>query len=94
MQNKKEVAIRISEIMFAPKNITISAGTKVTWINDGNVEHYVNTDSHPAHTYYPEQNSRSLPKRASYSTTFSKPGSYPYHCSAHVDTMIGNIVII
>lgn len=94
MQGKSEVTIRMSEIMFAPKNIVISPGTKVTWINDEDTEHYVNTDSHPAHTYYPEQNSRSLAKGASYSTMFDKPGAYPYHCSAHADTMIGNIIVI
>lgn len=93
MQNKAEVTIRMSEIMFAPKNIIISPGTKVTWVNDEAVEHYVNTDSHPAHTYYPMQNSRSLTKGASYSVTFDKPGAYPYHCSAHANTMIGNIIV-
>lgn len=94
MQNKKEVAIRMSEIMFAPKNIVISPGTHVTWVNDEELEHYVNTDSHPAHTYYPAQNSRSLAKGARHSLTFDKPGAYPYHCSAHADNMVGNIVVL
>jgi plastocyanin len=94
MQNKKEVTIHMSEIMFAPKNILISPGTKVTWVNDEEVEHYVNTDSHPAHTYYPIQNSRSLVKGAGYSATFDKPGAYPYHCSSHANTMIGNIIVL
>jgi plastocyanin len=94
MQNKTEVTIRMSDIMFAPKNIIISPGTKVTWINDEEVEHYVNTDSHPAHTYYPDQNSRSLAKGESYSVTFDKPGAYPYHCSAHAQSMIGNIIVL
>lgn len=94
MQGKSEVTIRMSEIMFAPKNISISPGTKVTWVNDEDVEHYVNTDSHPAHTYYPMQNSRSLAKGATYSVTFDKPGAYPYHCSAHADNMVGNIIVM
>lgn len=93
MQGKSEVTIRMSEIMFTPKNIVISKGTKVTWINDEDAEHYVNTDSHPAHTYYPEQNSRSLAKGATYSVIFEKPGAYPYHCSAHAESMVGNIVV-
>jgi plastocyanin len=93
MQNLKEVTIRMSEIMFAPKNIIISLGTKVTWVNDEDVEHYVNTDSHPAHTYYPIQNSRSLAKGATYSVIFDKLGAYPYHCSAHADRMTGNIIV-
>lgn len=94
MQGKAEVTIHMSEIMFAPKNIMISKGTKVTWINDEDVEHYVNTDSHPAHTYYPPQNSRSMAKGASYSVTFDQSGAYPYHCSAHAHNMTGNIVVV
>jgi plastocyanin/methionine-rich copper-binding protein CopC len=93
LKNKPEVTIRLSEIMFSPKNIIISPGTKVTWINDEDVEHYINTDSHPAHTYFLSQNSRSLAKGASYSVTFEKPGTYPYHCSAHAATMVGNILV-
>lgn len=93
LRGKKEVAIHMSEIMFAPKNIVIDAGTKITWVNDDSEEHFVNTDSHPAHTYYMAQNSRALAKGGTYSATFEKPGSYPYHCSAHAETMIGEIVV-
>lgn len=93
-RGQKEVTVRMSEIKFKPLNIMISPGTKVTWVNDDNVEHYVNTDSHPAHTYYPDQNSRSLKKGETHSVVFSKSGLYPYHCSAHADSMTGGIVVI
>ena len=85
--------VRLSNLRFNPKNIRIKKGTTVTWINDENVEHYINTDSHPAHTYYPAQNSRLLKQGDTYSVTFNTPGAYPYHCSAHVDTMMGMIVV-
>lgn len=90
--NQNTVEIKMSEIMFKPQNIRVSQGTKITWVNDDSVEHYVNTDSHPAHTYYKEQNSKSLKKGESYSLTFDKTGIYPYHCSAHADKMTGNIL--
>jgi len=90
--NQKEVEIKMSEIMFNPQNIKVSQGTKVNWINDEVVEHYVNTDSHPAHTYYPAQNSQSLAQKESYSVTFDTPGIYPYHCSAHPE-MTANILV-
>lgn len=89
----KEVAIKMSEIMFAPQNIKIAKGTKVTWINDDSVEHYVNTESHPAHTYYPSQNSKALRNGDSYSLVFNTAGFYPYHCSAHAETMTGAILV-
>lgn len=91
--NQKEVTIKLSEISFKPKEVLIAKGTKVTWINDEDVEHYVNTDSHPAHTYYPEQNSKSLKKGDSYSLSFDQLGVYPYHCSAHADSMKGSIIV-
>jgi plastocyanin len=94
LTDKKEVMVRMSEIMFKPRNIKISPGTKVTWINDDAVEHYVNTDSHPAHTYYPNQNSRALKSGDGYSVTFNGPGIYPYHCSAHADVMMANILVV
>jgi len=93
MTGKTEALVRMSNIMFKPKDIKISKGTKVTWINDEEVEHYVNTDSHPAHTYHPLQNSGALKLGDSYSVTFDTPGIYPYHCSAHAQTMTGNIIV-
>ena len=90
---KKEVEIRMSEIMFNPQNIKISEGTKITWINDDSVAHYVNTDPHPGHSYYPLQNSKALGKGERYSVSFGTPGIYPYHCSVHADQMVGNILV-
>lgn len=93
MLGKSEVAVRLSEIAFRMQNIRISAGTKVTWINDDEVEHYVNSDSHPAHTYFLLQNSQALSKGDSFSVTFDKEGIYPYHCSAHASSMTGAILV-
>jgi len=94
MTSVQEVEIKMSDIMFKPKNIKISRGTRVTWVNDESIAHYVNTDSHPAHTYHKQQNSSALNLGDKYSTVFSSPGIYPYHCSAHADVMTGNIIVI
>jgi plastocyanin len=91
---QSEVVVKMSGLMFQPSNIKVTAGTKVTWVNDEDVVHYVNTDSHPAHTFFPEQNSSALDKGESYSVTFAKAGAYPYHCSAHANSMIGNVLVI
>lgn len=90
---KKEVTIRLTQSKFDPDYLKISKGTKITWVNDDNVEHYVNTDSHPAHTYYPVQNSKVLKKGESFSLTFDQAGVYPYHCSAHAASMIGSLLV-
>lgn len=91
--NKKEVAIKLSQIRFSPQNVKVSKGAKVIWINDEDVEHYVNTDSHPAHTYYQQQNSKVLKKGEQYSVVFDIAGIYPYHCSAHAGSMVGTLLV-
>lgn len=93
LTGQKEVTVTLSEISFKPQNIRVGKGTKVTWINQDNVDHYINTDSHPAHTYFPEQNSRALSNGDTYSVKFNTAGIYPYHCSAHAETMAGSILV-
>lgn len=88
-----EEIVNITQLGFSPQKIRVSAGTKVTWVNNDDTVHYINTDSHPAHTYFPKQNSQALAKGDSYSVTFEKPGIYPYHCSAHATTMTGEILV-
>lgn len=87
------VTVRLKNIAFAPTDIRITRGATVTWVNDDNVEHYVNTDSHPGHTYELGQNSSALKTGQSFSYTFAKPGVYPYHCSAHAGTMAGTVIV-
>lgn len=91
--DSKEVVIDMNHIAFDPKNVKISKGTKVIWKNNDEVGHYINTDSHPAHTYFPDQNSKLLNKREEFEVVFDKPGVYPYHCSAHAATMTGAILV-
>ena len=93
MTDKKEVVIDLKDFAFNPKSVKISKGTKVTWVNQDSVEHTVNTDSHPAHTYYLSQNSRTLKKGDKYSVTFEEAGIYPYHCTPHADSMKGEILV-
>lgn len=93
MTNKKEVTIDLKDIAFNPKNIKVSKGTKITWVNQDSVEHTVNTDSHPAHTYYLSQNSRILKKGDTYSATFTEVGIYPYHCTPHAASMKGAVLV-
>jgi plastocyanin len=93
LTGENEVTINIMDFSFQPQNIRIDKGTTVTWTNKDTTEHFVNTDSHPAHTYYPDQNSRGLKQGDTYTTVFNEPGVYPYHCSAHASTMKANILV-
>ena len=93
MRNKAEVLIDMKDFRFVAEKIRVSRGTKITWTNSDEAAHYVNTDSHPAHTYYPPQNSPLLKKGDSYSLVFTEPGVYPYHCSAHARVMTGMLIV-
>ncbi len=92
-RDKAEIKVDLKDILFAPKNIRISSGTKVVWTNSDAIEHFVNTESHPYHTYFEQQNSRGLAMGQKFETVFDEPGAYPYHCSAHADVMTGMIVV-
>jgi plastocyanin/methionine-rich copper-binding protein CopC len=93
LRNREEVIISLKDITFMPMALRVSRGTRVRWINDDVVEHYVNTDTHPAHTYYPLQNSKILKIGEEFELIFDKKGLYPYHCSAHADIMVGAISV-
>jgi plastocyanin len=93
LRGRSEVTIDLKDIAFTPQEILVSPKTTITWTNSDSVEHYVNTETHPYHTYFLEQNSRALSKGETFSTTFSEVGAYPYHCSAHAHIMRGTIVV-
>ena len=94
LRGKKELTIKMKEVKFDQNKIIISPGTEVTWVNEDNFGHFVNTETHPEHTYYPEQNSRELTKGKTYSVTFQTPGQYNYHCSAHVpEGMVASLIV-
>jgi plastocyanin len=92
LRGRSEVAIVMKDIAFMPERIRINRGTQVIWTNEDSVIHYVNTDSHPAHTYYPKMNARALNEGDTFSLTFDMAGIYPYHCSAHTN-MKGSIIV-
>jgi len=93
LRGQKTVTIEMKDIAFEPENIIIDKGTTVNWVNKEGVQHYVNTDSHPAHTHQLGFNSKALDNGDSYGFTFTKAGAFPYHCSAHAAQMTGNILV-
>ncbi len=83
-----ENSVVIKNFAFSPSAITIKAGTSVTWINQDGTDHTVESDPGSAVTFA----SRNLPDGGSFSFSFSKPGTYTYHCSIH-PSMTGTITV-
>jgi plastocyanin len=94
LTGRDSVTVRMLHLEFEPKDIIVSPGTTITWINEEDAGHFVNTETHPEHTYYPEMNSLELARGEEFSVTLSEPGQYDYHCSAHVPQgMRGSVVV-
>ncbi len=93
MRGNKQISINLEDIAFNPRDVLISKGTRVTWVNNDSVEPYVPTHSHPAHTSSLEQHPQALKGAGTYPLVFNTSGAYPYHCSAHEATMKANIVV-
>jgi plastocyanin len=71
---------------FAPAQVTINVGDKVTWTNqDMGISHTVTADQGAF--------DRSLPAGQSISITFSTPGTFAYHCSIH-PVMTGTVTVM
>lgn len=69
-------AVSIANFAFAPVDLTVKVGDTVTWTNNDSVAHTVTSDTGAFQ-------SPSMPQGATFTFTFSKAGSYPYHCSVH-----------
>lgn len=72
-------------LSFTPENLTVPAGTRVTWRNTDGMTHTVTSDSGIF-------DSGNLSNNAVYSYTFDTPGVYPYFCRLHPG-MTGTITV-
>jgi plastocyanin len=70
--------VEIDNFVFKPRELTVTAGTKVTWVNKDDVPHTAtSSDNTPAF------DSKALDTDDKYSFTFTKPGTYRYFCKVH-----------
>lgn len=95
LTGQSEVKVKMENLKFAPAKIMVSAGTKIVWENAEDAGHFINTETHPEHTYYPVQNSSELANGQTFFTQFEIAGQYNYHCSAHVPQgMLGSLIVV
>jgi len=80
--------IVIKNFAFNPENLTIKTGTTVTWQNQDEAIHQIESDSKAQGVFL----SDSLAYRESFTFTFTQPGTYTYHCTYH-PTMKGAIIV-
>ena len=78
--------IGIDNFAFAPRALTVKAGTTVTWLNRDDVPHLIISSTGKF------ANSKVLDTDQKHTVTFAVPGEYPYFCSIH-PKMVGKIVV-
>jgi len=71
------VAIKMQNIAFDPKSVTVKVGQKVTWTNDDTVDHNVTSQSGET------IKSDNFGKGGTFSFTPTKAGTIKYVCTLH-----------
>ncbi len=79
--------VQINNYQFSPNSLTVPVGATVTWINSDLDVHTVTADGAP-----PAFKSAGLDTDDKFSFTFTKAGTYSYHCSLHPH-MTGKIMV-
>lgn len=78
-------AVTIQNFAFSPASLTVKVGDKVTWTNQDSVGHSATADDNSFDTGV-------IAQGQSGSNTFTKSGTYTYHCSVHPN-MKGTIIV-
>jgi plastocyanin len=71
------VAIKMQNIQFAPKDVTVKVGQKVTWTNDDSTDHNVTAESGA------DFKSKDFGNGETFSFTPDKAGTIKYECTLH-----------
>jgi len=77
--------IKIDNLAFGPKELTVAPGTTVTWVNRDDLPHSV-VDKSKAFR------SKTLDTNNSFSFTFANAGTFDYICGLHPQ-MTGKIIV-
>jgi plastocyanin len=89
--------VRVTNNSFTPGDLTVSAGTTVTWSWDtcSGGDPYGNGEVCVAHSVVLDDGSATSGTQStgSYTHQFSAAGTYPYHCAIHGAAMSGKVVV-
>jgi plastocyanin len=88
-QQGQTMTVMMQDNYFSPANITVPAGTTVTWVQSGN-------NPHTTTSYDGLWDSGILPGGSgqSFSYTFNEPGTYTYFCRPHeAQGMVGSVTV-
>ena len=80
------ITVQVKDFSFEPQNITVTTGTKVTWMFDDSAKHNVTAKDNSF-------KSTDLAAGGSFSYTFNSKGTYDYLCTIH-QYMTGTVTVM
>lgn len=93
-KGKALVVVSDSPGEFEPRDVTISVGEAVRWVNTGGIAHSVEFPGDSAAPGAASSSNVMMPK-GSYTKVFTTPGTYEYSCRFHgVSGMAGKVVVL
>lgn len=89
-------SVEMKDTKFEPATLTVANGTKVTWTNRDTSVHTIDSDDMGG-----PLKSGNVAGGGTYSYTFTKAGTYKYHCTPHASKgadgnyagMVGTITV-
>lgn len=81
------VTVEMKNLQFAPQGIRVKPGTTVTWVNSDTAAHNVSQ----IESHFLSQDV--IEEGATFSFTFTTPGTYRYQCTFHHPNMNGVVVV-
>ena len=75
----------MQDFLFRPTRLEVAAGTTIVWTNGGQVAHTITAEDGSFDSGTIEAGQRGT-------VTFSRPGTYAFHCTPH-PFMRGEIVV-
>lgn len=75
LSDAAEVTVEIRDYDFSPRDLTVSVGTEVMWINRDSVPHDATSDD--------AWGTGLLKESETATVSFDEPGSYEYICTVH-----------
>lgn len=80
VQVTSENSVKYTDSGFSPKELKISVGSTVTFINDSRSALWVASNPHPIHTdYFGFDSRKSIDTGDTYQFTFNKTGTFGFH---------------
>jgi plastocyanin len=84
--------VKMANIQFDPKNLTVKAGETITFTNEESIAHDVHKQSGPGGDFASGPDG-GMQQGDTFKLTLDQPGKYQYVCHVHAPGMAGTITV-